>query len=389
MPIRRRRSEAARAGAADPVVTGNPTIFERLFELSPDAIALVDGEGRIRRVNGQARSMFGYSREELVGRPIETLLPERFRERHAGHRSRFQAEPRLRPMGRGLELLGRRRDGSEFPVDIMLSPVQTREGSFVLGVVRDVTERRRIEQEVRDKNVELERAMLAKDRFLAGMSHELRTPLNAIIGFAGTLLMKLPGPLNADQEKQLHTIETSGKQLLSLINNVLDLARIESGALSLRLEPVVCDEVVEETAAALRPLAEAKGIGLAVELPREPIELQSDRRTLGQILANLAHNGIKFTERGEVRIALRRRDENGARVAELSVADTGPGIGAEDRARLFQSFGELDASPIRRHGGTGLGLHVSGRLAGLIGGRISVQSEPGKGSVFTLSITES
>ena len=382
------RKNAPGGTAGDEVARGDHALFERLFEYSPDAIVLVDGAGRIRRINAQVEAMFGHSRSELLGQAIEMLLPERYRGRHVGHRSAFQGEPRLRPMGAGLELLGRRKDGGEFPVDIMLSPVHTGEGAFTLGVVRDVTERRGAEQALREKNLQLEEAMRVRDRFLGSMSHELRTPLNAIIGFTGTLLMKLPGPLNPDQDRQLGIIQASARQLLALINDMLDVVKIESGGFELKLEPVACEAVVKEAAESLGPLARAKGIALAVDLPGQTRPVRTDRRSLAQIVHNLGTNGIKFTERGEVRIALRQRDGNGRLETEISVADTGSGIGEEDRARLFQAFGQLDAGSTRRHQGAGLGLFLSRRLAELIGGRIAVSSEVGRGSVFSVVLTE-
>lgn len=227
----------------------------------------------------------------------------------------------------------------------------------VFAAARDVTERKRFEYALQEKNIELEKANQAKDRFLASMSHELRTPLNAIIGFTGTLLMKLPGPLTDDQDKQLRTIQISARHLLSLINDLLDLAKVESGKLEIRLDRVNCRQVVEEVAATLRPMAEAKGLRLTVEAPERDVIINSDQRALSQVLLNLTNNAVKFTEQGEVRIELSQRTKDKRKLTEIGVVDTGVGIGAEDQARLFQAFEQLDASKERREG-TGLGLHL-------------------------------
>jgi signal transduction histidine kinase len=229
-----------------------------------------------------------------------------------------------------------------------------------------------------------EEANRQKSQFLSNMSHELRTPLNAIIGFTGTLLMKLPGPLNSEQEKQLGTVQASGRHLLSLINDLLDLAKIESGKAQLNLERVTCQAVLEEVAATLRPMAESKGLELALAKPERDVAIRTDRRALSQIVINLANNGIKFTERGSVQLGLTERVENGRRFAEISVTDTGIGIREEDQNKLFRAFEQME--PGQRNQGTGLGLHLSQKLATLLGGSIAVRSVYGKGSTFVLRL---
>ena len=244
-----------------------------------------------------------------------------------------------------------------------------------------------LRSQVKPLATKLANANQAKDRFLASMSHELRTPLNAIIGFTGTLLMKLPGPLNADQEKQLRTVQTGARHLLALINDLLDLSKIEDGKVALNLVPVDCKEVIDEVAASLRPQAEAKGLEFSVAVP-QALVVRSDRRALSQIVINLANNAIKFTERGSVRIVALRREENGSRTSEISVEDTGIGIRPEGQKKLFGAFTQVDDSASRRYEGTGLGLHLSQKLAEALGGRIELKSEYGRGSTFTLVLPE-
>lgn len=363
--------------------------FRDLLESVPDGIVMVNLSGRILIANARAEAMFGYQSGELNGKSIETLLPERLRGAHVDHRSNYFTQPRSRPMGAGLELYGLRKDNTEFPVEISLSPLRTEEGTLAMSAIRDVTERKRFERALQEKNLELANANQAKDRFLASMSHELRTPLNAIIGFTGTMLMKLPGPLTADQEKQLRTVQSSAKHLLTLINELLDVAKIGAGKTELYFETVDCRSVAEEVATVLRPEANRKGIALEVTVPAAELAIRTDRRALRQIVLNLAGNAVKFTEGGSVRIAVSEGATDRAGSVEIGVTDTGIGIRPEDHVKLFEPFTQLDVGEGKLREGTGLGLHLSQKLAELLGGRITFQSEYGKGSTFTLTLIES
>lgn len=354
--------------------------YQSLLELAPDAIVIVNDIGRIVLFNARARDMFGHDESAVIGSPVEVLMPPRSRRAHLAHRNGFLIEPRMRGMGAGLELAGLRRDGSEFPVEISLSPIEGDDGRFVMSAIRDITERKRIERALQDKNQELERANRAKDDFLATMSHELRTPLNAILGFTGLLLMQLPGPLNEAQRRQLELVQSSGKHLLSLINDLLDLARIDAGRTDIHLERVHCQALLDEIANTLRPGAQLKGLELLLEAPPTPVHVVADRRALLQIVLNLTGNAVKFTAQGRVTLRLSQSAEE----VRMDVIDTGVGISEDDQTHLFEAFRQLgEPRPIGSEG-TGLGLHLSQRLAALMQAHIEFSSRAGQGSRFSL-----
>jgi signal transduction histidine kinase len=273
--------------------------------------------------------------------------------------------------------------------DYLVKPFSARElMARVCGCIALAGSRRQAAEQLEEANRELASAARTKSEFVANMSHELRTPLNAILGFTGTLLMGLPGPLNDEQTKQLRTVQSNGKHLLSLINDMLDLAKIESGRVELNVESIDCHGLMEEVIVGLRPLAEKKGLQLETVAGTDRFGVHTDRRALSQILINLANNAIKFTDQGSVRLGLSRQRNDGASVTRFTVTDTGRGIKPEDQKRLFAAFQRIESPTTGSDEGTGLGLNISQTLAGTIGAAITFESEYGKGSAFTLELSE-
>ncbi|HTC31740.1 MAG TPA: response regulator [Bryobacteraceae bacterium] len=382
--------------------------FSLLLEAAPDAILEVDAEGRIVLANTEAERLFQRERGELEGLPVEALLPERFRGGHQAHRNHYVAHPVRRPMGAGLDLYAVRKDGSEFAVDINLSPLLdgTEEG-HVMCVLRDVSQRRGAEERIRVlnqrlerrsselaeanqelslRNQEVERANRLKSEFLASMSHELRTPLNTVLGFSELLSEQTAGVLNEKQKRFLTHIQRDASHLLQLINDVLDLSKIEAGRLELHLEKFPMAVAVAEVLTSVRPLTAAKGISLDSDLDAQ-LTLQADRLRFKEILFNLLSNAIKFTPSGG-RVWIESSVVEGS--VCIVVGDTGIGISPEDQEPIFESFRQVGATTKGVREGTGLGLAITRRLVEHHGGRIWVESEPGKGSrfFFTLRLSE-
>ena len=541
--------------------------LRELVESAPDAILIVDQNGRIQLANKQVENMFGYNQMELNDLTHDVLLPDRLQAVHAKHRRNYHLTPRSRPMGIGLDLYGRRKDGSEIPVEISLSPITIKEEIHVVSIIRDITERKRMEESLKERlgelkilnalgrkvnaslsidqvsraaiegivaavvpdmvifyinegedlvlhqfysgnpkdsrddhhghqvgiclcglaaksrkpvyshnirsdsrctmteckkagyhsfaalplivgedihgvlglaslnernfedqaifletlahqisvglqnalfyrqlqhqaddleqqvdrrtaelKIAMERARESdrlKSAFLATMSHELRTPLNSVIGFTGIILKGLAGPLNEEQNKQLGMVQNSARHLLNLINDVLDISKIEAGQLEIESEPFDIREAVEKAVQTVSPLAREKKLSINADISGGVDKINSDQRRVEQILINLITNAVKFTEKGSVNVNCSVKDQ----WLFIQVKDTGIGISPEDMNTLFAVFHQLDKGLTRNYEGTGLGLSICKKLVEMLGGRIWADSEGwGKGSTFSFTL---
>ena len=350
--------------------------FRTMLESAPDAMIIVDDRGKIAIVNAQAEDMFGYRRDELLGHRVERLLPERIRVDHKAHRRTFTATPEVRPMGPDLDLVGLRKDGSEFPVEISLSPVMTSSGAFVSSVIRDVTERKRMEMEIIAARQSAERAQNANTAFLAAASHDLRQPVQALSLLNGALRRTVK------DERALEMIEHQEHSLTAmtnLLNSLLDISRLDAGAVTPEIEDFPMQRLIDRLSAEFGRQASHKGL----EFHSEPCAatVSSDPNLLSEIIQNLVQNAIRYTDRGGIQMTCDCRGD----ICRLEVTDTGIGIEEDQLDMIFQEFHQAKAPGASKEG-FGLGLAIVRRLADLLRHDVTVESTPGKGSSFAVSM---
>jgi PAS domain S-box-containing protein len=358
--------------------------FAKIVELSTDAIISVDAQGRITLFNAGAEAMFGYPATRILGRPLDLLVPKRYRGRHRAHIAAFIADHHgsMRRMGQRGDILARRRGGAEFPAEASIMHYEINGERVLTAILRDISDRVATERARQEAVRQVELANRTKSDFLANMSHELRTPLNAIIGFTEVMSRETFGPLGGDRYRgYCKDIGEAGRHLLSLINDVLDVAKIEAGQMRPVLRRVDVAAAIRSCLRMVRQRIEAAGLLLRTEIDRDLPPLLCDERLLKQMLLNLLSNAIKFTPQGEVTVSAGRAAAGDCRI---SVSDTGIGIAEHDIPTALLPFGQIESSLSRKFGGTGLGLHLVRNMIELHGGHFDLSSELGRGTTATL-----
>jgi PAS domain S-box-containing protein len=386
--------------------------FSEIVATAMDAIVAFDADGRVALFNTSAEEMFGTPAAKAMKSDVRAFFPEPIRQQilddicertvdknaHAGDGKQRRAE-------HVLSFLAVRASGEEFPVEATASCLDSRGKRTYTLILRDISARKQAESELKaqadtlaramtelkglndelaERQLELERAMAARSRFYASMSHELRTPINAVLGYSTLLLENIYGPLNDKQTEGITRTHKAAKHLLELVNDVLDLSKIEAGKIDLRLQPVAFPALIEDLFVTVRPLADQYGSSLAIEHEGEQVKVISDPRRLRQILLNLLSNAIKFGGGKPIRVRSMPREDGGL---VLEVIDQGEGIATTDREKIFDEFVQLGKTQLTE--GTGLGLPISRRLAEMLNGALEIESVIGKGSTFRLTVPHS
>ncbi|MGD9537467.1 MAG: ATP-binding protein [Alphaproteobacteria bacterium] len=361
--------------------------MDAILSIAPEAIIVTDADGRIRVFNVGAAAIFGYAPGEVVGKRLDMLIPARLRAAHPSHFEAFRrAREASRPMGQRSGIAGLRKSGEEFPAEASIGKISADGETLFAAILRDVSERKQIEQALVEARQSAELANQAKSRFLANMSHEFRTPLNAVIGFAEMLLRELHGPLGDPRYREYaHDIYDSGRRMLDLVSNVLDMAMARAGQLRLNEETLDLAAILGDSMAQQGEAARLHDVALAAEIDKAALPgIRADRAMLARILGHLLSNAIKFTPRGgQVRLRAWANPDSGI---VIQVTDTGIGIAVADIPRVLSQFEQVDAGLDRRYEGSGIGLPLAKSLVELHGGYMDIQSRVGGGTSVTVRL---
>ena len=343
--------------------------FQIAVESCPNGMMMTDAVGAILLVNAETERLFGYPREELIGQSIDILVPERFRGKHPKHRKAFVDHPYARAMGKVRELFGLRKDGTEFPIEIGLNPIETREGLVILSAVVDISERKHDEQ--------------LKNEFVATVSHELRTPLTSIAASLGLLDGGSVGPIPSSAMRLLKIAHANCDRLVRLINDILDIEKIESGKAEFHMQRVDVRLLVEQTIEGIRPSADARDVRVQIESARTSAVTYADPDRLMQVITNLLSNAVKFSpDGGDVDVSVAEVGGN----VHIAVRDHGHGIPEEFRPQVFEKFAQADATDARQKSGTGLGLSIVKQIVTRLGGEVGFAAARGGGTIFRVSL---
>ena len=349
-----------------------------LLEAVPDAVVIVDQSGLMRRVNAQTEALFGYARGELTHQPVEMLLPSRVRAVHVSHRDGYIAHPKTRPMGSGLDLYGRRKDGSEFPVEVSLSPIESVSPLLVISTIRDVTGRREVEQRLRAAAAELSRSNTELEQFAYVASHDLQEPLRMVASYTQLLARRYAGRLDADADEFIRFAVDGAQRMQELIRDLLEYSR--AGSRALRLQRVDVAALVDDI---MHDLSAFETDG-SVLLTRDPLPtIMADATQLRLVFQNLIANGLKFHRAGASACVHVSVDESDG-AWWFHVRDNGIGIEPQYQERIFVVFQRLHTHA--EYPGTGIGLAICKRIVERHGGTIRVDSQPGEGTTFSFSI---
>ncbi|WP_185962626.1 response regulator [Thalassomonas sp. M1454] len=357
-----------------------------IIQSSPDGIVTIDKAGILQTFNFTAENMFGYAARDILGKNIKILMPKDIALEHDYYLEKYIPNSDSKLVGRMREVIARRQNGELFPIELAVEEVFIDNEIVFIGIMRDITARKKMEKEVQLAKEKAEQANQAKSGFLANMSHELRTPMNAIIGYSEMLVEDAEDDGLDDMVDDLNKITTAGKHLLSLINDVLDISKIEAGKMELFLEDFSLSDVINEVSSATQTLVNKNNNHLSLELDDKLDVLHADMTKIKQILFNLLSNASKFTHDGEITIKTHFINKNGIELVSISVIDTGIGIAEDKVDKVFKEFSQADESTTRNYGGTGLGLALVKHFSQLMGGSVSLESVLGKGSTFTCEL---